>query len=174
MTEAAALATDILALGTVLALLASAAIFALLASRKGQVLNALRPHALLIAFLVSLGASVMTLVYSDVWGIAPCGLCWLQRALLYPMPIVLGIALFARDSGVWKYLVGLSVPGAAIALYQHLLQMGAVGALPCPAAPGAADCAQRIIFEFGFVTFPLMAVAAFALIAALALMSRPR
>ncbi|HYE23257.1 MAG TPA: disulfide bond formation protein B [Candidatus Paceibacterota bacterium] len=172
MTETAAHVTDFLAFGTVLSLIAAAVIFALVALKRQALLDGVRAYVLPLAFVLTLGASLMSLVYSDLWGIAPCGLCWLQRALLYPMPIILGIALITKDRGVGKYILGLSIPGAVIALYQHLLQMGAVGELPCPAAPGAADCAQRIIFEFGFVTFPLMAAAAFVLAAALMLLMR--
>lgn len=174
MTETANLVTDILALGTVLALIVSFAILAAVFLKRTEFLDPVRPFILPAAFLLTLAASILTLVYSDIWGIAPCGLCWLQRAFLYPMPVLLGIALVTKDLGVSKYVLGLSVVGGVIALYQHLLQMGAVGELPCPASPGAADCAQRLIFEFGFVTFPLMAVGAFLLTAALMLLLRPR
>jgi len=166
MSGLASQLTDLLALGT---LIAQLLIVLLIALRIGKpsVLGFLRPFVLPVLFIVTLAASLLTLVYSDVFGFAPCGLCWLQRVFLYPMPILIAIAYFAKDQGIGKYLAGLSVPGLLIALYQHYLQMGGSDVLPCPASPGAADCAQRIIFEFGYITFPLMAATAFAFVIAL-------
>ena len=163
MSEAANLTTDILALGTLAAQVATLFLIGALVFKKESLIAALRPFIIPLAFVMTLAASVITLVYSDVWGIAPCGLCWLQRVCLYPMPLLLLIAYFAKDTGVWKYITGLAIPGLIISLYQHYIQMGGVDALPCPAAPGAADCAQRVIFEFGYITFPLMASSLFAL-----------
>ena len=168
MTELATQTTDLLAIGTVLAQIAIVALITVRLT-KPALLGALRPFILPALFVVTLGASILTLVYSEVFGIAPCGLCWLQRVFLYPMPLLIAIAYFFKDAGIGKYLVGLSVPGLLIALYQHYIQMGGSDVLPCPATPGAADCAQRFIFEFGYITFPLMAVTAFALVIALVL-----
>jgi len=171
MTEFATQTTDLLALGAVLAQIAIIAIVVVRLT-KPALLGSLRPFILPALFAITLAASILTLVYSEVFGIAPCGLCWLQRVFLYPMPILIAIAYFFKDSGVGKYLVGLSIPGLLIALYQHYIQMGGSDVLPCPATPGAADCAQRFVFEFGYVTFPLMAVTVFALVIALVLSQR--
>lgn len=111
--------------------------------------------------LFSAVAAALTLVYSEVFGLVPCGLCWMQRVFLYPQIVVAGLALAYRDRTYAPlYLVWLSVIGLVIALYQHYLQMGGGSFLPCPAAAG--DCAQRIVFEFGFITFPFMAATLFA------------
>ena len=37
-----------------------------------------------LAFLLTLGATAMTLYYSEVLGFAPCGWCWVQRVFLWP------------------------------------------------------------------------------------------
>jgi len=173
MSETAVLVTDMIALGTIAA---QVAIIALIAGLifKPAFIAALRPYVLPVVFVLSLAASILTLVYSEIFGFAPCGLCWLQRAFLYPIPVIAAIALLVKDTGAWRYIVGLSVPGLVIALYQHFIQMGGSDVLPCPAAPGAADCAQRLIFEFGYITFPLMAATAFALIVVLMLALRKR
>lgn len=168
MSPAADLTTDLLALGVVALqalsiLLLGAIIF------KREYVARIAPYVLPVGFVVTFAAAVLTLVYSEIFGLAPCGLCWLERVFLYPMPILIGIALWTRDSSVSKYLLGLGIPGAVIALYHHYLQVGGVGVLPCPAAPGAADCAQRFIFEFGYMTFPLMAFSVFVFMTLLAL-----
>jgi hypothetical protein len=52
--------------------------------------------------------------------------------------------------------------------------MGGTDIIPCPATGGiAADCAQRFLFEFGYVTFPLMSLSLFVLIIVVLLFVRP-
>jgi disulfide bond formation protein DsbB len=173
MTEIATLTTDLLALGTIAAQLLALVVVVALVLRPALLKRA-RPFILPFVFALSLGAAALTLVYSEIFGFAPCGLCWLQRVFLYPIPFIAGIALFAKDTGAWRYITGLAIPGLLIALYQHFIQMGGNDVLPCPAAPGAADCAQRLIFEFGYITFPLMAASLFALVIVLSLTLRKR
>lgn len=166
MQPIAALTTDVLALGTVLLqILALLLLIALIFKKQSSTLLArITPYIVPFAFLVTLAGAVLTLVYSEVFGFAPCALCWAQRAFLYPMPILLCIAMAKPLFPAWKYVLGLSIPGAIVAFYQHYLQVGGTSIVPCPSIPGAADCAQRIIFEFGFVTFPFMAFIIFVFV----------
>lgn len=129
-------------------------------------------YGLLIGFLLSLGASVVTLYYSDVLGMEPCWLCWFQRIFLYPQVILFAIAAWKRDYMIAVYSIALSVIGLLIALYHHVLQMAPAGSLPCPAV--GVSCAQRTLFEFGYVTFPLMAVTVFASLIIVMLIVRKR
>jgi disulfide bond formation protein DsbB len=116
-----------------------------------------------IAFLLATGASAVTLLYSEVLGFEPCGLCWLQRVFLYPLVVLFAVALYKKgDRSIADYVLVLSGAGLLVALYQHYLQMGGTDVLPCPAVATAADCAQRFLFEFGYITFPLMAATLFA------------
>ncbi len=114
-----------------------------------------------IVFLGALAGTVLTLVYSEVFGFAPCGLCWLQRVALYPLVFIFAIALWKRDTLASLYGIVLSAFGAVISLYQHYLQMGGTKLVTCPVAGDGADCAERFLFEFGYITFPLMSFSLF-------------
>lgn len=143
--------------------------------RTGQtsfLLTLSRRYGLLIIFLVSLFGTAMTLVYSEVFGFIPCGLCWLQRVFLYPMVIISAIALVKRDVAGTLYLMCLAIFGAIVGLYQHYLQMGGSALVACPVAGAGADCARRIVFEFGYITFPLMSVTLFVFIFVVAMIIR--
>ena len=122
-----------------------------------------------IGFLASLFATLMTLYYSDVLGLQPCGWCWVQRVFLWPQAVLFAVALWKRDRTVALYSIALSVLGAIVALYQHYLQMGGNSLLPCPANGGGGDCAQRFLFEFGYITFPLASFSLFAFLIVLML-----
>lgn len=122
---------------------------------------------------------ILTLVYSEVFGFVPCGLCWLQRVFLYPLPLLAVLALWYRarslpDRFAADFGIVLAVLGGTIALYQHYLQMGGAALVTCPVAGVGADCARRILFEFGYITFPLMSFSVFAFIATVLVLYRAR
>jgi len=112
-----------------------------------------------IAFLLTLFGSAMTLFYSEVIGYVPCGLCWLERMMLYPQVIILAIAWKYNDFLAVRHTVGLSVIGFIISLYHHYIQMGGSEFVACPTS--GVSCSKRLVFEYGFVTFPLMATILF-------------
>ncbi len=167
----------LLALGTLALQSATLVLIMVLFLRKKiseleRVVAILGSWALWLGFLFSLGASAMTLYYSDVLGIEPCPLCWWQRIFLYPQVVIFAIALYRRDLAVTIYSIALSLIGAAFALYHHALQVLPAGTLPCPAT--GVSCAQRFVFEFGYITFPLMAISLFAFLIVLMLFARKK
>lgn len=114
-----------------------------------------------IGFLVTLGGMFLTLFYSEVLHYAPCDLCWYQRVFLYPQVFLFAYAWYKKDRAVLPYALILSLGGLAVATYHHFLQMGYDLLKPCSSAPFAVDCAKPSFIEFGFVTFPFMAVVLF-------------
>jgi disulfide bond formation protein DsbB len=129
-------------------------------------------NALGIAFVLTLASLGLSLFYSEVLGFAPCGLCWLQREFMYPQAFLFLVALVKNDEKIADYSIVLSSVGVVIALYQHSLQMGASEFVPCAQTLLAADCAERTLFEFGYITFPLMAASVFAFLIVLMLSLR--
>ena len=106
--------------------------------------------------------------------------CELRFPTLYELeapkpPASFALALRKRDSNIADYSIALSIAGGAAALYQHYLQMGGTSVLPCPASSSeAVDCAVRFVFEFGYITFPMMALTLFAFLIVLMLFVRKR
>lgn len=169
----------LLALGTVATqIIAVALLVVFLLRKKVAAFNDIAAQVgnvgLWMAFLVSLIASAMTLYYESL-GFEPCPLCWWQRIFLYPQVVLFGLITWKRDFQVRPlidYAIVLSVTGGAIALYHHALQMLPGSGLPCPAT--GVSCAQRIFFEFGYVTYPMMALSVFAFLVVVLLISRSR
>lgn len=122
--------------------------------------------AFLVSFLALTAGMVMSLVYSEYFGILPCGLCWLSRVCMYSEVVLFGTALWRRERMIAWYALILSVLGFILSMYHHYLQMGGTSTIPCPAT-GAGDCAKRFLFEFGYITMPLTGASLFALISIL-------
>jgi disulfide bond formation protein DsbB len=136
--------------------------------------NITERYGLYLAFLITLSSTIISLYYSNILGLVPCWLCWLQRIFIYPQVILFAVAIWKKDFKIADYSIALSVVGSIISLYQHYLQMGGESVLPCPTSPGAGDCAQRFLFEFGYITFPLIAFITFMLLIVLMLFIRKR
>lgn len=126
-------------------------------------------NALAIGFIVALSGTAISLFYSEIAGYVPCNLCWLQRIFLYPQVIVLGMALWKKDARVADYSIALSLLGALVAAYHSYIQYGGSSFIPCSST---GLCAQRFVFEYGYVTIPVMALTAFVFIIFLMLTQR--
>jgi disulfide bond formation protein DsbB len=139
---------------------------ALAGPRAAAVRHAFGRSALGLAWIVATVATGGSLYYSEVVGYTPCVLCWYQRIAAYPLVVVLGIATLRRDLGIRPYVIAVSAIGAVIAAYHSWIQV-------YPPDSGSAfcsidvPCTARHVWELGFVSLPLMALAAFASIIAL-------
>lgn len=127
--------------------------------------------ALFSAWLIALIAMLMTLYSSEVALIPVCHLCWYQRICIYPLSIILAIAVFHDDRHIYIYAIPLAVVGAFFALYQYLIQM-----IPnwgpiefCTAGP---DCRQIYFQLFGFINYPFLSLLACLLIIFLLFLSK--
>lgn len=127
--------------------------------------------ALRLAPLVAGGATLGSLYYSEVVGYVPCTLCWGQRIFMYSLAVVLTVGALRNDLGVRAYGLALAIPGAALSIYHSWLQAFPRETSFCTAE---APCAERHVWELGFVSIPFMALCAFLLvIALLAVATRP-
>ncbi len=145
-----------------------------LKSSRGIVRQSVREYARLLIFLLSAASLGATLLMEYVFGLPPCLFCWWQRIFMYPTAVIAAIAIVKNSdtSEFADYVLGLSVLGAGVALYQHLLQMLPSGSLiPCDAAN---ECSVRSVFELGYITLPWMALSAFALLALISFVARKK
>ena len=129
----------------------------------GRVLAAAATDGLRIAWLVAIVATAGSLYMSEVAHFVPCTLCWYQRIAMYPLVLVLGVGALRNDPAVVRYAMPLAIVGAPISLYHYVIELfpNLAGAVACdPDNP----CTLVWFRELGFVTLPLLALAAFALI----------
>ena len=124
----------------------------------------LSKNALVLAFIVGLTATLGSLYLSEVKGFNPCKLCWLQRIFMYPLPFILGTALFKKTRDVFYYVLPLSVIGAVIAGYHFYMQMNPDKIIPCSTVGFSVSCSERFFTYYGYITIPLMSLSAFVLI----------
>ena len=122
-----------------------------------------RENILFIAWAASIIAMFGSLFFSEIKQYEPCTLCWYQRIMMYPLTIIIGIALIRKNYWISFYTMILSGIGAAISTYHYLLQKipyFSNHAVSC----GRIPCTGQYINWLGFITIPLLAWTAFVII----------
>jgi len=122
----------------------------------------LEGRGMLLAWIMALIAMLGSLYYSQIAGFLPCEYCWYQRIAMYPIVVILGIALLKKDRGIRPYVYGLAIPGGLISTYHYLverfpdLQVGECNlCIPCSVA---------WFMKFDLVSIAFMAFVCFAVI----------
>jgi mannose/fructose/N-acetylgalactosamine-specific phosphotransferase system component IIC len=128
-------------------------------------------YGLRLAWLVSIVATLGSLFYSQVAHYIPCELCWYQRIAMYPLVVVLGIAVVRRDEAVRRYVIPVAAIGAIISTYHYVIQQFPDLAVTSCSATGV-PCTGHWVWKFGFVSIPLMALACFGTILAVLILDR--
>ncbi len=117
---------------------------------------------LLLAWAVSLTATLGSLFFSEVMRLPPCSLCWYQRIALFPLALILLTGIVARDRNVTKYAWPFVGIGLALAGYHNLLELGIISEELAPCSMGVS-CKAPTINWFGF-TIPRLSLLAFVAI----------
>jgi disulfide bond formation protein DsbB len=134
------------------------------------VLDAVAPVALPLAAAVALVATLGSLYYSEVANFPPCRLCWYQRIGMYPLAVILAVAVWRRDAGVRWYAWPLCLAGGLVSVYHVLVER--YPSLESGSCDPDNPCSIIWVERFGYVTIPTMALSGFALIAVLLLLPR--
>ena len=143
-------------------------------SKKNRVHKLISKYSLHLALVFALVATLGSLFYSEIAHYEPCRLCWYQRIFMYPLVILLLVAVLKKDFKISLYLLPMSIIGGIIAVYQYIIQ---VASIPSVCSINSVEsCTTKFFFDFGYITIPWMAFSAFFLISCFmiyALMVKP-
>lgn len=117
--------------------------------------------ALTVAAVVTVGASLGSLWFSESAGFVPCELCWYQRIAMYPLAVLVTIAAIRGDHHIRPYAMVLASAGGLISLYHSQVQLFPEQSSVCQASN---PCSAAWVDALGFLTIPHMAAIAFALV----------
>lgn len=140
----------------------------------GKTLNYFSNNYLLFGFIVSLIATLGSLFYSEIMGYNPCLLCWYQRIFMYPQVFLFGVALWKKDNGIKKYILALSIPGILLSAYHYFEQIGVLASGSCEVIGYSSNCSEFFILNYGYITIPMMALTAFAMIIIFGIINRDK
>lgn len=138
--------------------------------RKSKILKVFAKIADKYTFIMALVATLGSLYYSEIAGFEPCKYCWFQRILMYPLTIIMYIAIRIKDKHISRYVLPISGIGTLLAGYHYLTQLGWLPST-CVATGYSVGCAKIFVMTFGYITIPMMSFTAFLLIFVLQIIS---
>lgn len=128
------------------------------------------PTAWLLAFaawLIAATATLSALFLGEIVKLPICSMCWYQRIFMFPLALILPFGLFPDlDRRLIRAGLALAAPGLLLALYHQGIVLGVIPEAIQPCRQGI-PCSETVIRWFGFVTIPLLSIAAFATLVAL-------
>jgi disulfide bond formation protein DsbB len=121
-----------------------------------------KKYTFFFGFLVAFGAVFISLFYSEIVGFPACELCWIQRIFLYPQLILFGMELYKRERSIVDFSIAFATLGSLVSMYHVYIENGGSSNLGCsaltPEKANEVSCAIRYIYEFGYITMPIMAL----------------
>lgn len=126
-------------------------------------------HGQKFALVIAASAMGASLYYSEYVGFLPCEFCWFQRIAMYPLAVLMAVAVATRSRLASRYVLAAAGIGLALSIYHYQLQLFPDQAEVCS---GGVSCAGRYVEEFGFVSIPFMAGCGFLAILLLELAER--
>ncbi len=123
----------------------------------------IKDNLLYIAWITAVASMVGSLYFGEVLGLVPCSLCWYQRITMYPLVLIIGVAIVKKDRHFYQYALPLSIIGGAIAFYQNLLYYNVIQERLTPCTFGIS-CTTKYIQLLGFIDIPLLSLLSFILI----------
>ena len=118
------------------------------------------------AWVIASSSTLGALFFGEVMKLPPCSLCWYQRIFMFPLALVLPFGLFPFARNIVRAVLPLVGMGGLLAVVHVLLVEGIIPERIAPCRQGV-PCSETVIEWFGFVTIPLLSLAAFASIAVL-------
>lgn len=120
--------------------------------------------ALTIAFLIALAATLSALFIGEVLGKMPCTLCWYQRIAMFPLVVILGVALWRGDLAVRATAEPLAMIGAALAAWHSGLYSGIIPQAVAPCTRNGPSCTDAAAQTVLGLPLPYLSLAAFVAI----------
>jgi len=128
-------------------------------SHTNQILIFFKQYTFVIGFLIALTSTMLSLFYSNVVGFPPCELCWINRIFIYPQVILFGMELYKRDKAIIDQTIVLAAFSALTSIFHVYVENGGAASLACATGgPATVSCATLYVYEFGYITIPVMAL----------------
>jgi disulfide bond formation protein DsbB len=119
-------------------------------------------NAYSIGFFISTMSMVLSLVYSEIVGFAPCMLCWYQRIFMYPQAFLFGMSVWKKEKLITDYSLVLAIVGLTVSIYHNFLSWLPSVNLPCSAT--GPSCTMLYTNIFGYITIPVMSMTGFMVV----------
>jgi len=130
-------------------------------------------YRLELAWIFAALATSGSLYMSEILEWTPCPMCWIQRGFIYPLVIILGIAIYIQRKNLSGYSLGifemnfdfrdLALTAAMICVpisFYHSIYQRYDQYISAGCSPTAISCSTEYTFHFNYITVPVLAFTA--------------
>lgn len=144
--------TTLVALGTIGLQIATAA-FIVLWIGKSPLLKKVHGKTNIIIAVLFISSALVSLIYEYSFGYEPCLLCWYQRIAIFGIALLSLTGDVRKNKTLQKQVLLFSLLGLGIAILHNYIDIIPSGIDICGTGP---SCLKRYIYEFGYITIPMM------------------
>ena len=130
-------------------------VFLIIWIRKPELLSKIYEHSRIILLLIFIPSVLGSLIYEYRFGYEPCLLCWYQRIAIFSVAILSLTGDIRTNKLLQKQVIIFSLLGLLVAIVHNYIDIVPTGIDICGAGP---SCLKRYIYEFGYVTIPMMSL----------------
>ena len=109
---------------------------------------------------ISLFATVVSLIFSEVLKYPPCSLCWYQRIFMYSLAIIIPVGIIIGDRKISYYILALSIFGLGISGYHSLIYHEIIKEV-FTVCTADLSCKAKQFELFGTLSIPVMSFLSF-------------
>ena len=128
-------------------------------------------NLLFITWILATSGTLISLFFSEIVQLPVCVLCWYQRIALYPLVIMLPLALFPFDVSIIRYASPLVIFGWFVALFHVLVVAEIIPEAAQPCVQGI-PCSETHFNLLGFINIPVMSLITFSLLGVLLFLAK--
>ncbi len=113
-------------------------------------------YAGILLALIFSAAALLSFVYQYGFGFEPCLLCWYQRIAIIPIALLAWTANVRTSKLFQTQSLILLSAGTLVALLHVYIDIFPTGLDICGAT--GPSCLMRYVYEFGYITIPMMSL----------------
>lgn len=144
--------STLVGLGVIL-LQAAIVVFLALWVSKSPLIQKVQEKANILLAVIFIGSALGSLIYEYSLGFEPCLLCWYQRIAIFGIAILSLTNDIRKSTVMQKQILLFSLLGLGVAILHNYIDLVPSGLDICGTGP---SCLKRYVFEFGYITIPMM------------------
>jgi disulfide bond formation protein DsbB len=118
---------------------------------------------LYLAWVICCLTTLGSLYLSELKHLEPCSLCWYQRLSLFPLVILLAVALYKNFLKIFPYVIAFPVMGLLFSGF-HIAMQEIPGFHPIKVCSTNLSCASKQSIGLGPISAPMLAFLTFLVI----------
>ena len=127
--------------------------FVILWIGKSPLLTKVHRNSHIILAIIFISSAFGSLIYEYGFGYEPCLLCWYQRIAIFGVALLSLTGDFRKNKTLQKQVLLFSLLGLFVAILHNYIDLVPNGIDICGTGP---SCLKRYIYEFGYITIPMM------------------